>query len=67
MIDLSKQQAFNADSKIKFTGNLETQSAIFFIIEETKKQFSIFYKELEKHSNFIFALNIKWLNIILLM
>ena len=59
VIDLSKQQAFNADSKIKFTGNLETQSAIFFIIEETKKQFSIFYKELQKHSNFIFALNIK--------
>ena len=42
VIDLSKQQAFNADSKIKFTGNLETQSAIFFIIEETKNSFRFF-------------------------
>ena len=40
-IDLSKQQALDADPKaiqqIKFTQNLETQSAIFFIIEEVQE------------------------------
>ena len=39
-IDLSKQKAFDADPKaiqqISFTGNLEEQSTIFFIIEEGK-------------------------------
>ena len=39
--DLSKQKALDPDPKaiqqIKFTGNLETQSTIFFIIEEAKK------------------------------
>ena len=37
-IDLSKQQALDADPKaiqqITFTGNLENSSSIFFIIEE---------------------------------
>ena len=41
VIDLSKQQAFDADPKaiqqINFTGNLEEQSTIFFIIEEAKE------------------------------
>ena len=40
-IDLSKQQALDADPKaiqqINFTGNLEEQSTIFFIIEEAKE------------------------------
>ena len=42
-IDLSKQQALDADPKtmqqINFTGNLEEQLTIFFIIEEAKKLF----------------------------
>ena len=40
-IDLSKQQALDADPKaiqqMNFTGNLENQSTIFFIIEEGKE------------------------------
>ena len=40
-IDLSKQQAFDADpigiQKINFTGNLKQQATIFFITEETKE------------------------------
>ena len=40
-IDLSKQQALDADLKamqqINFTGNLEQQATIFFIIEEAKE------------------------------
>ena len=40
-IDLSKQQALDDDPKaiqqINFTGNLENQSTIFFIIEEAKE------------------------------
>ena len=39
-IDLSKQQALDPDqkqySKLIFNGNLEEQSAVFFIIEEEK-------------------------------
>ena len=41
VIDLSKQQGLDADPKaiqqINFTGNLENQSTIFFIIEEGKE------------------------------
>ena len=40
-IDLSKQQAVDADPKamqqINFTGNLEQQATMFFIIEEAKE------------------------------
>ena len=40
-IDLSKQQALDADQKtiqqINFTGNIEEQSTISFIIEEAKQ------------------------------
>ena len=40
-IDSNKQQALEADPKaiqqIIFTGNLEQQATIFFIIEEAKK------------------------------
>ena len=40
-IDLSKQQALYADPKaiqqINFTGNLENQSTMFFIIEKAKE------------------------------
>ena len=40
-IDLSKQQALDADPKaiqqIDFTGNLEQQTTTFFIIEEAKE------------------------------
>ena len=39
--DLSKQQALDADPKviqqISFTGNLENNLSIFFIIEEVKE------------------------------
>ena len=39
-IDLSKQQALDADPKaiqqINFTGNLEQQATLFFIIEDVK-------------------------------
>ena len=39
-IDLSKQEALEADpegiQQINFTGNLENNATIFFIIEETK-------------------------------
>ena len=44
-IDLSKQQALDADPKeiqqINFTGNLDGagQTAMYFIIEEAKKPF----------------------------
>ena len=40
-LDLSKQQELDSDPKaikqIKFTGNLENQSTIFFIIEVAKE------------------------------
>ena len=51
-IDLSKQQPLDADTKvieqINFTGNqLQAEDAtIFFIIEEAKEPFYMFYKEL---------------------
>ena len=49
-IGLSKQQALDSDPKaiqqISFTGNLEQQSTIFFIIEEAKEKFLDFHKEL---------------------
>ena len=45
-IDLIKQQALDADPKaiqqISFTGNLEAQATIFFIIEEPKETVSGF-------------------------
>ena len=41
-IDLSKQQAVDSDPKaiqqVNFTGNLEQQATIFFIIEEVKEK-----------------------------
>ena len=50
MIDLSKQQALDADPKavqqINFSGNVEQQATIFFIIEEAKETVSDFHKEL---------------------
>ena len=48
VIDLSKQRALGSDPKaiqqINFTGNLEQQATIFFIIEEAKE--TVFHKEL---------------------
>ena len=45
-IDLCKQQALVADPKsiqqISFTGNLEQQATIFFIIEKAKETVSDF-------------------------
>ena len=45
-IDLNKQQALDVDPKaiqrINFTGNLEYQSTIFFIIEKVKETASDF-------------------------
>ena len=44
-IAVNKQQALHADPKaiqqISFTGNLEQQSTIFFITEETNFYFSL--------------------------
>ena len=45
-IDLSKQQAFDADPKtmeqINFAANLQQQATIFFIVEEAKETISDF-------------------------
>ena len=61
-IDLSKQQGLDSDPKaiqeINFTGNLENQSTMFFIIEEAKEIVLDFSQGTVKvkYSNFIFAL-----------
>ena len=53
-IDLSKQQALDADPKaiqhINFTGNLAQQSTIFFINEESKETVSYFSQGVVKLS-----------------
>ena len=68
-INLSKQQALDADPKatqqINFTGSLEQQETIFFIIEEAKETVLDFLQGTVKYSNFVFCLNIKWLNLTL--
>ena len=60
-IDLSKQQALDADPKaiqqINFTGNLAQQATIFFIIERVKKTGLVFSKGTVKV--FFFCFNIK--------
>ena len=60
-IDLSKQQALDADPKaikqINFTGNLEKNATIFFVIEEAKKQFNIFTRNCESIAS-LFYFNI---------
>ena len=47
-IDLSKQQELDSDPRaiqqINFTGNLEQQATIFFIIEEAKEKVLFFAK-----------------------
>ena len=59
-IDLSKQQALDTDLKaiqqINFTGNLENQSKIFFIIEEAKETALYFLQGTVKIFWFYFAL-----------
>ena len=51
-IDLNKQQELDSDPKtiqqINFTGNLENQSTIFFIIEEAKETVLDFSQEIVK-------------------
>ena len=51
-IDLSKQQPLDSDPKaiqqINFTGNLENQSTIFFIIEKAKETVLDFSQETVK-------------------
>ena len=48
-IDLSKQQGLDADpkaiQKISFTGNLEQQAVILFIVEEAKETVLDFSQE----------------------
>ena len=48
VIDLSKQQKLDADPKgiqqINFTGNLESNAAIFFTIKEVKEIVFTFFK-----------------------
>ena len=65
-IDLSKQQALDADPKaieqINFTGNLENHAAIFLIIEEGKEKFLDFSEGTVKYFNFIFCFNLKLFN-----
>ena len=69
VIDLSKQQALDADPKaiqqINFTGNLEPQSTILFITEEAKEAVLDFSQETVRVFWFYFDFNIKWLNITL--
>ena len=59
-IDLSKQQELDSDPKtiqqINFTGNLESQSTIFFIIEEAKETVLDFSQEIVKVFWFSFLL-----------
>ena len=59
-IDLSKQEALDADQKaiqpINFTGNIENQSAILFIIEEDKKSFRFFTRNCKSILILFFAL-----------
>ena len=64
-IDLSKQQALDADPKaiqqINLTGNLalNLNTTMFLIIEEAKEIVLDFSQELLKHSNITFSFNIK--------
>ena len=59
-IDLSKEQELDVDPKanqeINFTGKLDEagDTTMIFIIEEAKKIFWIFYKELREYCKFIF-------------
>ena len=57
VIDLSKQQAFDADPKemqqINFTGNLNQQVTMCFINEETRNYFRLFTRNHESIKNFI--------------
>ena len=59
-IDLSKQEALDADLKaiqqINFTGNIENQSTIFFIIEEDKKSLRFFTRNCKSILILFFAL-----------
>ena len=56
-MDLSKKQALDADPKamqqIDFTGNLEEQSTMLFIIERVKETVLDFQKEQLKYYDFI--------------
>ena len=65
--DLGKQKSLDSGSKaihqINFTGNIENQSPIFFIIEGAKETALDLLQETVKYSNFIFCFNIKGLNI----
>ena len=67
--DLSKQQALDADRKaiqqINFSGNLENQSTIFFIIEIAKETVLDFSQGTVKEFEFYSCFNIKRLNITL--
>ena len=54
-INLSQQQAFDADPKgieqINFAGNLNQQATMFFILEETRKYFRFFTRNSESIKN----------------
>ena len=62
-IHLGKQQTLDADLKaiqqINFTGNLENQLTIFFIIEEVKESILDFSEATVKVFLFYFCINIK--------
>ena len=67
-IDLSKQQALDADLKatqqINFTGNLENNLSIF-ILSKMPKAALDFSQGTVKEMVILFCFNIKWLNITL--
>ena len=56
-IDLSKQQALDADPRAihqtNFTRNLEKNATIFFILKEAKETILDFHKELWNYCDFI--------------
>ena len=68
-IDLSKQQALDADLKatqqINFTGNLENNLSIFILSKMPKEVALDFSQGTVKEMVILFCFNIKWLNITL--
>ena len=68
-IDLSKQQALDADLKAtqqnNFTGNLENNLSIFILSKMPKEAALNFSQGTVKEMVILFCFNIKWLNITL--
>ena len=64
-IDLSKQQALDTDRKaiqqIDFTGNLnrDRDTTMFFIVEETKRNYFRFFLRIYESIKNLFCTNVK--------